>query len=238
MAAISHMTEMHLRAEAEESARATQRENATSQEHSDAAEIAAALWKERLAAEMSVAKAQWDELLQSSLDSSVQRIGAQLSAQSRDMLRGAEESVTERSPNFAQPLAQVSSDAREAVASVRAVLEEEVSRARASLAEIEQSAGRMREYSAQLEAANHDTLNELHRRLETILETQTDELNRRAAKLAADLPGHVMPPLESMTQQFIARSFADVEAKLAPYFKRAPELLRELAAREMQVEEG
>ena len=96
----------------------------------------------------------------------------------------------------------------------------------------------MREYSAQLEAANHDTLNELHRRLESMLETQTEELNRRAERLAADLPGHVMPPLESLTQQYIERSLADVESKLAPHFKRVPELLRELAAREMQVEEG
>jgi hypothetical protein len=238
MAAISRMAEMHLRAEAEESARARQRENAVSQEHSDPSEIAVAQWKERLAAEMSVAKAQWDELLQSSLDSNVQRIAAQLSAQSRDTLRGAEERITERIAELRAPLAQVSSDAREAVASVRAVLDQEVSRARGSLADIEQSAGRMKEYSAQLEAANHDTLNELHRRLETILDTQTDELNRRAEKLAADLPGRVLPPLESITEQFIARSFADVESKLAPYFKRTSELLRELAAREIQVEEG
>lgn len=238
IAAISQMGEMHLQAEARESALAMQRESAASEEHSDAAEVAAALWKERLAAEMSVAKAQWDELLQSSLDSNVQRIAAQLSAQSQQTLRGAEETVAKRIAELRAPLAQVSSDAREAVARVRAVLDEEVSRARASLAEIEQSSGRMREYSTQLEAANHDTLNELHRRLETILDTQTDELNRRAAKLAADLPGQVMPPLESVTQQFIARSLADVEAKLAPYFKRAPELLHELAAREMHVEEG
>ena len=92
---------------------------------------------------------------------------SQLSAQSQDTLRGAEERVAEHIAELRQPLAQVSSDAREAVANVKAVLDEEVSRARISLAEIEQSAGRMKEYSAQLEAANHDTLNELHRRLET-----------------------------------------------------------------------
>ena len=74
--------------------------------------------------------------------------------------------------------------------------------------------------------------------MKRILDTQTEELNRRAAKLAADLPGQVMPPLESLTRQFVERSLADVESKLAPHFKRAPELLRELAAREMQVEEG
>jgi hypothetical protein len=236
--AISRMAQMRIDAEAEETARAARQSGEVEQEKFEAAESAAARWRERLAAEMSAAKAQWGELLQSSLDTNMQRLAERLSEQSQTTLRGAEERIDARFAELRQPLAQVSSDAREEVANVKAVLEEEVSRARGSLAEIEQSAGRMKEYSAQLEAANHDTLNELHRRLESILDSQTDELNRRAEQLAAGLPGRVMPPLESLTQQFIERSLADVESKLAPYFKRAPELLRELASREMQVEEG
>jgi hypothetical protein len=238
MDAINRVTQMQLHFEAEESERVALRDAAASQEKSDVSENEAAQWRERLAAEMSLAKAQWDELLQSSLDSNMQRLAAQLSAQSQGALESGEQRIAKKFDELREPLAQACSDARDAVADVRAVLEDEVSRARTSLGEIEQSTVRVREYSAQLEAANHDTLNELHRRLETILGAQTEELNRRAEKLAADLPARVMPPLESLAQQFIERSLAGVESKLAPYFQRAPELLRELASREMQVEEG
>ena len=237
MAGINRLTEVHLQAEAEESARVTERAKSVPQAQSDVTEIAVAAWKDRLAEEMSLAKTQWNELLQSSLDSNVQHIAAELTAQSQDTLRVAEEKVAMLVAELRAPLALISADAREAVASVRAVLDEEVSRARASLSDLEQSAGRMREYAAQLEAANHDTLNELHRRLETMLDSQTDELKRRAEKLATGLPAQLMAPLESMAQQITARSVAEVDSKLAPYLKRAPELLHDLSAQQMQLEE-
>jgi len=235
---IGRMAQARLQADAAEAARAAQPVAEPPKDKLEASENLAAQWRERLGAEMSLAQAQWDELLQSSLDSNMQRLAAQLSAQSQGMLRSAEEKITERFAELRQPLAQMSAEARESVENVKSVLEEEVSHARGSLAEIEHSATRMREYSVQLEAANHDTLNELHRRLESILETQTEELNRRAERLAAGLSGRVMPTLESQTHQLVERSLADVEAKLVPQFERVPELIRELGAREMQVEEG
>ncbi len=236
--AVGRMAQARLQAEAAEAMRSAQLPADSSEDRLEAAENAASQWRERLRAEMAIAQAQWDELLQSSLDSNMQRLAAQLSAQSQTMLRSAEEKITERFAELRQPLAQMSAEARESVANVKTVLEDEVSHARNSLADIEHSAGRVKEYSAQLEAANHDTLNELHRRLESILETQTEELNRRAERLAAGLSGRVMPALESLTHQFVEKSLADVEAKLTPKFERVPELIRELGAHEMQVEEG
>ena len=236
--AVGRMAQARLQAEAAEAMRTAQPVADPSTDRLEAAENAASQWRERLRAEMAIAQAQWDELLQSSLDSNMQRLAAQLSAQSQNMLRSAEEKITERFAELRQPLAQMSAEARESVANVKTVLEEEVSHARNSLADIEHSAGRVREYSAQLEAANHDTLNELHRRLESILETQTEELNRRAERLAAGLAGRVMPELESLTHQLVDKSLAEVEGKLTPQFERVPELIRELGAREMQVEEG
>jgi hypothetical protein len=236
--AVGRMAQARLQAEAAEAMRSAQPVTDPSKDRLEAAENAASQWRERLRTEMAIAQAQWDELLQSSLDSNMQRLAAQLSAQSQSMLRSAEEKITERFAELRQPLIQMSAEARESVAYVKAALEEEVSHARNSLADIEHSGGRVREYSAQLEAANHDTLNELHRRLESILETQTEELNRRAERLAAGLAGRVMPELESLTHQFVEKSVSDVEAKLTPQFERVPELIRELGAREMQVEEG
>jgi hypothetical protein len=197
-----------------------------------------AAWRQTLTHEMNAARAQWNELLQSSLDSNVQRLLEQITQRSQDVLRDEEAKIRERVAEARQPLTQISSEARETLAAIKASLDQEVARARASLSEIESVASGTREYSAQLEAASHDTLNELHRRLEKILEAQTSELNRRAENLAAGMSQRVAPALDNMQQQYLDRTLAQAEAKLAPHLERVPELLRELAAREVQAEEG
>ena len=197
-----------------------------------------AAWRETLVQEMSAARAQWNELLQSSLDSNVQRLIEQITQRSQDVLRDEESKIREHVAEARQPLAQISSEARETFAVIKASLDQEVARARASLSEIESAASGTKEYSAQLEAASHDTLNELHRRLEKILEAQTAELNRRADNLAAGMSQRVGPALDTMQQQYLDRTLAQANAKLAPHLERVPELLRELASREAQAEEG
>jgi len=96
----------------------------------------------------------------------------------------------------------------------------------------------MKEYSGQLEAASHDTLNELHRRLENILEAQTDEMNRRAELATAGVPQRLAPTLDQLGNQLVERTIAEVEARLAPRVERVPELVRELANREIELEDS
>jgi hypothetical protein len=237
--ATSRMAQARLQIEAAEAVRAVVQPTAEpSREESAAAESAVATWRERLASEMSVAQSQWNELLQSSLDGGIERLVGELSARSLDILRSAEQKISERFGALQQPLAQISSEAGENLAAVKSALDAELSRARSSLGEIEHAASRMKEYSAQLEAASHDALNELHRRLEKILETSTDEMNRRVEILAAGVPQRVAPALDSLGHQFVERTVGEVESKLAPHLDRVPQLLRELASRDVQTEDG
>jgi hypothetical protein len=240
--AASRMAQARLQIEVVEAAgeavRAQKQPTEGPREDAAGIDAAAANWRERLESEMALAQAQWNELLQCSIDSGMQRLVGQLSDRSQDILRTAEQKITERLGELRQPFAQVSAEALETVSAVRAALEQEVAHARSSLAEIEQSASRTKEYSAQFEAASQDSLNVLHRRLENMLDAQTTEMNRRVESLAAGLSQRVTPALDAQGQQFIARTVADVESKLAPHLDRVPELLRELAAREVQAEEG
>ncbi len=194
-------------------------------------------WREKREAEMEVARAQWSELLQSSLDSAGQHLVRRLAECSQNAVETAEQQITARLAELGEPLSRTTAEARQALADVQASLDKEVTRARASLADIEQAANRMSEYSAQLEAASQDTVNELHRRLETILTSEAAELTRRAESLADGLPERLGSTLESMQQQFAARSIADAESKLAPQLERAQEALHQLDAREAQSEE-
>jgi hypothetical protein len=240
--AASRMAQARLQIEVVEAAgeavRAQKQPAESLKEGAAGVEAASANWRERLDSEMAHAQGQWNELLQSSLDSSMQRLVGQLSERSQDILRTAEQKITERLGELHQPFAQASAEARETVNKVRAALDHEVAQARSSLAEIEQSASRVKEYSAQFEAASQDSLNVLHRRLENMLDAQTTEMNRRVESLAAGLTQRAVPALDAQGQRFIERTVSEVEFRLAPHLERVPELLRELAAREVQADEG
>lgn len=197
-----------------------------------------ARWNELLDREMKLAQSQWNELLQSSLDGGIHRLASQLSEHSRESLRNAEQRLAERFEELRQPLAETAAEARQVLNSLRSELEEEMSRARGSLVDIEHVAGRIKDYSTQLEASSHDTLNELHRRLENILESQTDQLNRHAEQLLDGITERLNPTIETLGRQLVERTILEIEEKLAPRLDRVPELIRELSARELQADES
>lgn len=235
----SRLAQARLQFEAMEASRnANQAEAEGSRNDSTSSEDLTSTWRATLTDEMTAARAQWNELLQSSLDSNVQRLIEQITQRSQDVLRDEESKIRQHVVEARQPLAQISSEARETLAAMKTSLDQEVSRARGALSEIESVASGTKEYSAQLEAASHDTLNELHRRLEKILDAQTAELNRRADNLAAGMSQRIGPALDTLQQRYLERTLAQAEVKLAPHLERVPELLRELAAREVQAEEG
>lgn len=191
----------------------------------------------RIESEMALAQAQWAELLQSSLDSSIERVVRGLSGRSQEILRDADQKISDRLADVRQPLAQISSSAQETLAAVKSALDQDLTRARASLAEMEHSVSRMKEYSAQLESTSHSTVNELHGRLENILEAQTDEMKHRVESLLAAAPERLGPSLDSLAHQLAERTIADLDAKIAPRVDRVTETLHALAAREAQTEE-
>jgi hypothetical protein len=235
--ATSQVARALLQLEAADAARTSQAAG-PSKEEIAAEESAAVAWRQRLESEMSVAQGQWNELLQSSLDNNLQRMVDLLSERSQETLRSAEQKMTERLGELRQPFAQAAAEARETFAGIQSALEQEVLKARSSLAEVKQVASRTEEFSAQLEAASQDTVNELHRRLERILDAQTAEMHRRMENLSSDVAQRAVPVLDSLSHQFQERAVAEAEAKLAPHLQRVPALLHELAAREVQLEDS
>ena len=130
-----------LQFEAADAARTT-RSPEPSKEEIAGRESAAAEWRQRLESEMTVAQGQWNELLQSSLDNNLQRMVEQLSERSQEALRNAEQKMTERLGELGQPFAQAAAEARETFSGIQSALEQEVLKARSSLAEVKQVASR------------------------------------------------------------------------------------------------
>ena len=239
---LDHHTRTAREAESDLAGRAEQARLQPIQPEGDAApderESSLSSWKNRLDAELGIAQAQWNELLQASLDGGIERLAVKLSERSQDVLRNAEERMASRFAELRQPLAETSAEARDALNRLRSELEHEMTGARESLVEIEHVASRLKDYSGQLEASSHDTLNELHRRLENILEGHTQEMNRHAANLVAGMSERLNPTFDSLGGQLVERTTAEVESRLAPYLERVPALIRDLSVREMQAEES
>jgi hypothetical protein len=235
---VNRLEQTRLQMEGAEAARLSKMSAESSKERDAAMESELEAWRSRLQSEMNLAQAQWSELLQSSLDGSLQRLVEQLSQRSQDVQRGEETRISERFADLIHPVNEAAAKAGQALAEIRFGLETQVAAARSSLEEMERSAARIRENSAQFEAAGHDSLNELHRRLENVLDAQTAEMSRRIEALASDMSQRISPAIDAMGNQQVERAVAQMEAKLAPHLERVPALLRELDARELQAEEG
>ena len=195
-------------------------------------------WRERLESEMAIAQGQWNELLQSSLDSNIGRLVENLSGRSQELLQLAEQKISDRFAELRQPLVQMSSEAHDTLSSARAALQEELVRANSSLSEIEHATARMKEYSARLETASHDTLDELHRRLENILEAQTQEMSSRAEHMVTDVSQRLSPLLSSLSEQAVERTITEIDSRLAPRLAQASELIHGLASRGGEADES
>jgi hypothetical protein len=195
-------------------------------------------WQGRLQEQMKAAGREWEELLQGSLDNSANRLASRLAESSQSALENAESKLSDRISQLAQPVTSAVSDARAALLEIRASLDEELHRARTSLREIESAAERMTEFSSQMDAATHDAVNQLHRRLESALDSQAAELRRQADAIAAEMPQRIQPALDTAGQMLVGRTLAELDARLTPQMERIPELLRELTAHEVQAEES
>ena len=232
----SRIAQARLQLEGLESTRAARQD--ISKEFAAAGDRATADWRKRLESEMTVAQSQWNELLQSSLDSNLKKMVEQLSERSTELMRSTEQRMNEKLDDWREPFAKAAAEARANLTDIQARIAQEVAQARGSLADVEQAAGRTKEFSSQIEAATHDSINELHRRLDTILNQQTSEMNRRAEGIANNLTQRLTPTLEAMSQQFVDRSTSQIEASLAPHMDRLPSLIRDLNSREAQAEES
>ncbi|HEY4739155.1 MAG TPA: hypothetical protein VIH76_01020 [Candidatus Acidoferrales bacterium] len=195
-------------------------------------------WREKLEEQMGHARGEWNELLQSSLDGAAQQLASRLAENTQSALESAEGKLIERIAQLCQPVTNTVSEAHQALSGIRSALDAELQRARTSLVDIEGAAERVRAFSAQIDAASHDAVNQLHQRLDAALQLQVTELRRHADALTSDLPQRIQPALDAAGHQLVSKTLAEIDARLGPHLERVPDLVRELTAHEVQAEEG
>jgi hypothetical protein len=199
---------------------------------------AASEWRDRLHSEMNAAQTQWNELLQSTLDGGLRRMVAQFSENSREIARAAQDRFSEEVAGLGQPLLQNLAEVRETFTSLKSGFDEELARAKSSLAEIEHAVSKANGSSAQIDAAAREALDELNRRLRIVLDAQTEEMANRAEALTAGSAEKVASALDALKRRVVGEAATEIESKLAPHMDRLPEILRDLSMKELQVEES
>lgn len=204
---------------------------------STAVESAAAACRQRLESEIALARDQWNELLQCSLDSGMKRLAERMAERSQEALSVSEQRLTASIAELQQPLSQASAEARDAMAALRSGLGREISAAREVLAAIERSNALAKESAAEIDAASAGSLGEFGRRIEGLAASHVEEMTRQAQALAAELPQRVLPALDSLGNELLERTAAQIESRIAPRLDRVPELLREFESHQTQAEE-
>ncbi|MGH9730805.1 MAG: hypothetical protein ACRD4A_03830, partial [Candidatus Acidiferrales bacterium] len=193
--------------------------------------------RQHLQEEMGRAQAQWNDLLDSSIDSAAQRLVGRVTDSSQQILQAAEQKVAARVADLQQDSGLSIETARAALDEVKSALDREITLTKTSLTEIENAATHFSEYSRQLEAAGQDSLNELRQRLEATVALQAAELDRRAAESHKRSMESAESRLAEMSKERVEQTAGEIHARITPVLEKAAEVTRELSLREEQAKE-
>lgn len=194
------------------------------------------LLRRQLSFEIETARAQWSELLESSLDSAARRLNDRLSGGSQEIVQRTEQELATKIAELQKESGLAAETSRAALSELKGALQEEVSTAKAALEGIEQSAGRFSEYSRQLEAASQDSLNELRQKLESSVARQRGEFDRHATEMEKTFGERAAQMLGQMSRDSVAQGVEQIGRAVAAGLASAARATEELAAREEQAE--
>lgn len=192
--------------------------------------------RKQLREETDTARAQWHDLLESSLDSAARRLNERLTSSSQEVVHRTEQEVAVKIEDLQKESGLAAEAGRASLIELRSALEEELSKAKAALDGIEQSAGRFSEYSRQLEAASQDSVNELRQRLESSVARHSADLDRRAAEAEKTFGERAAQMLEQMSRESVAKGVEQIGRAVAAGLANATKATEELATREEQAE--
>jgi len=138
-------------------------------------------WRARLESEMAMSRAQWSELIESSLDSAARRLIERLAENSQRLLQSTEQRLSARIAELEQESGRNAESARAAFEEVKSAFDREVMRAKNSLDEFDKAAARLAESAHQAEASRQESVNFLQSRLDAAVASSAAQLEQRAA---------------------------------------------------------
>ena len=224
---------------AEAQARLAQMEHAAKKvedQIATATSIAEARWRGLLEADVATASARWNEKKEATLENAVRQAAEQIAKAAEDSAQRVEQQLQQRISAIGDSRSQIIAEAESALSTLRGATHEEMARSEAVASQFrqfdEQMESRRSEFSSTLQSIWEDWA----RRGASILESQTDELNRRADSAVAGVAGRMQPVLETSGRETIERLAGELDQRLAPHIAGATELLGKIEAGRDQIE--
>ncbi len=186
-------------------------------------------WRARLDADLAAAGSRWSESIESSIDTAARQAAERLARHSQDATGKLEQDLTLKVAALRQSFQQATAESESTLGTLRAALDKQTSRAKASLADVQQAADRLDQFSTHLDAMSQATAEKLREHFEAILAAQSQELHKRAETAVAGMAERLQPVLETTGQQTVSQLASQLEQQLAPQLDRARELAEKLA---------
>jgi PilZ domain-containing protein len=193
---------------------------------------------EQLHAGSEAATEQWRERFEQALQGASAQMGEQLNQISQAASARAEQELSARGASLQNLLNEAAAEAQKNLDSLGSTLETERAKAELALGRADEATRRAEETSVQLEAMSQATFDDARRQLDTLLTSQTEELNRRAEEVIREKAAGIEKPAQEITGGALRRLAEQVQEQLAPQFVRAEQLNQQLAAVDHHADEA
>ncbi len=195
-------------------------------------------WRLRLETDMAAAQKRAAELASGAVDQAVQAGTAQIAAQSQKEIERLHTQTGKQIATLRQHTEDLHAQARQAINDFHTQWEAEAANGRTALGEIEQAAGRLKEFAGQLDGMQQAAAASLERRMGDLLERSTLELGARTESAVSGMADRLQPLLDAAGAQSVAKLGQQLEKELAPQIERAREMVQKLLAGHLSAEDA
>jgi hypothetical protein len=199
-------------------------------------------WRSRMEADLTEAQkraaAHASESVQQAAQEAAARITQQISQQSEQEMARVQAQATEKLESLRRQADELDAQAVRTLSEFRAQWEQESSRGRASLDEIQNASGSLDLLVRNIDEARETSAAQLEQRSRELLENTTRQLDERASTAISGMASRLQPVLDEAGAQSVARLGEQLEAQLAPHVDRANEVVARLSGAQISAEEA
>lgn len=193
---------------------------------------------EQLHAGSEAATKEWRGRFEQALQGASAQMGEQLNQLSQAASARAEQELTAHGASLQRTLNEAAAEAHKNLESLSSTLQTERAKAELALSRADEATRRAEETSVQLEAMSQATFDDARRQLESLLASQSEELNRRADDVIREKTAALEKPAQEITGGALRRLAERVQEQLAPQFARAEQLSHHMAEVDKEAEES
>jgi hypothetical protein len=195
-------------------------------------------WRRLLDSDLDSANRRWQEKISVSIEEASRRAAEQLARNSESSAREIEKQLQQRISSLHSTQSQAVSETENALATLRAAIQQEISSGEAVISRFQESAGQLETKRGEFTALAMAASEQLMRHSEHLLTAQTSELNRQAESAVTGMAQRLHPMLESAGHDTIEKLAGELEQRLAPQIASATEIMSRLAFDRDQAEKA